>query len=131
MLFRKPIVIQGQHAAFDFGTGLLGGVTGGAAGFPSAFIAIWCGMKGWSKSRQRAVIQPFILIMQVAALLGINLFRLPTAGGIGFDITNLLFIPASLLGTSLGLALYKRLSDNQFARAVNILLIVSGVSYLV
>ena len=131
MLFRKPIVIRSQHAAFDFGTGLLGGVTGGAAGFPSAFVAIWCGMKGWNKSRQRAVCQPFILIMQVLALLGISLARLSTAGGIGFDFTNLLFIPASLLGTSLGLAFYKRLSDNQFARAVNILLIVSGVSYLV
>jgi uncharacterized membrane protein YfcA len=131
MLFRKPIVVRSQHAAFDFATGLLGGVTGGAAGFPGAFVTIWCGMKGWNKTRQRAVIQPFILIMQAAALLGINLARLPTAGGAGFDFTNLLFIPASLLGTSLGLALYKRLSDNQFARAVNVLLIVSGVSYLV
>jgi uncharacterized membrane protein YfcA len=44
--------------------------------------------------------------------------------------TGLLCIPASLLGTRLGLALYRRISDAQFARMVNLLLIVSGTSYL-
>lgn len=131
MLLRRPLIIRRQHAAFDFITGLLGGITGGAAGFPGAFVTIWCSMKGWDKSRQRAVFQPFILIMQVLALLSISMIHRPSGGGLGFDLTDLLFIPASLFGTSLGLALYKRLSDCQFARAVNVLLIVSGVSYLV
>jgi hypothetical protein len=130
MLVRRPIVVRNQHPAFDFGTGLLGGITGGAAGFPSAFVAIWCGMKGWDKARQRAVFQPYILIMQVAALLAISLAR-GSAGTPGFDAHDLLFIPASLIGTALGLLLYRRLSDRQFARAVNILLIVAGLSYVV
>jgi uncharacterized protein len=131
MLLRRPIVIQKQHPAFDFGSGILGGVTGGAAGFPGAFVTIWCGMKGWDKTRQRAVFQPYILIMQVAALLAISLSRHTAPGASGFNPHDLLFIPASLLGTALGLLLYRRMSDRQFARAVNILLIVSGLSYVV
>jgi hypothetical protein len=40
-----------------------------AVAFPGAFVTIWCGLKGWSKERQRALYQPFILLTQVAALL--------------------------------------------------------------
>ena len=130
MFLRKPMVIRWQHPALDFVSGFLGGVTGGAVGFPGAFITIWCGLKGWDKTRQRAVFQPFILIMQVATLLAISIGRHFSGSNVNFDIANLLFIPASLLGTSLGLALYKRLSDSQFSRAVNILLIISGLSYV-
>jgi uncharacterized protein len=131
MLLRKPLVIRRQHAALDFVTGLLGGITGGAAGFPGAFVTIWCSMKGWDKARQRAVFQPFILIMQALTLMIISLIHRRSTGGLGFDPTDLLFIPASLFGTSVGLALYRRLSDGQFARAVNILLIASGLSYII
>jgi uncharacterized membrane protein YfcA len=130
MLIRKPVIVRRQPAAADFIVGFLGGITGGAAGFPGAFVTIWCGMKGWSKVRQRAVFQPFILIMQIAALLAIGVARQSVAGGHGFDLVDLLFIPASLMGTSLGLALYARLTDRQFGRAVNVLLVVSGISYV-
>jgi uncharacterized membrane protein YfcA len=131
MMLREPMVIRRQHTTLDFLMGLLGGITGGAAGFPGAFVTIWCSMKGWDKTRQRAVFQPFILIMQVVALLLISLLRRQGAGGPGLDTNDLLFIPASLLGTSIGLALYRRMSDGQFARAVNILLIASGLSFIV
>ncbi len=130
MLLRKPMIMRHQPAAADFIAGFLGGITGGAAGFPGAFVTIWCGMKGWDKARQRAVFQPFILVMQIAALSIISLARASGAGGVGFGPLDLLFVPASLIGTSLGLALYARMSDRQFARAVNILLVVSGLSYV-
>lgn len=128
MLTRKPLVIGRQATVFDVFAGFLGGVTGGAAGFPGAFVTIWCGFKGWDKRRQRAMFQPFILIMQVAALAAISLLR-HSSGKVGFDPAILLCIPASLLGTTAGMTLYQRLSDNHFARAVNLLMIVSGISY--
>ncbi|KXU84034.1 hypothetical protein CI15_26370 [Paraburkholderia monticola] len=128
MLVRKPLIIRRQKMAFDVFAGLLGGITGGAVGFPGAFVTIWCGFKGWSKDRQRAMFQPFILIMQVAALATISLLRHST-GKVGFAPANLLSIPAALLGTAVGMTLYKRLSDKHFARAVNVLMIVSGISY--
>lgn len=131
MLLRKPMVARCQPAAVDFATGFLGGITGGAGGFPSVFVTIWCGMKGWDKARQRAVFQPFILFMQIATLALISFWRQAGAGGAGFDVLDLLFIPASLSGTLLGLSIYQRLSNTQFARAVTILLIISGLSYVV
>ena len=131
MFVRRPVVVRRQHRMLDFASGFLGGVTGGAVGFPGAFVSIWCGMKGWDKARQRGVVQPFILIMQIATLLAISVLRPSSPGGTGFDFGDMLFIPASLLGTSLGLAIYRQLSDLQFARAVSLLLIVSGVSYVV
>ncbi len=68
MIFRRPLVVRRQHALFDGMAGFLGGVTGGAAAFPGAFVTIWCGFKGLSKERQRGLYQPFILIVQLAAL---------------------------------------------------------------
>lgn len=131
MLVRKAVVIRRQHGALDFAVGMLGGITGGAAAFPSAPVAIWGGTKGWNKGRQRALCQPFILIMQVVALAAISLARSNGTAGMGFDYGNLLFIPSALLGTALGLALYRRLSDRQFGRIVNVLLIVAGLSYMI
>lgn len=131
MLVRRPLVIRRQSVALDGITGFLGGITGGAVGFPGAFVTIWCGLKGWSKDRQRAIFQPFILIMQVVALVAIGLVRTSPGGHLDVDWGDLLCIPGSLLGTGLGMALYRRLSDAHFANAVNVLLIVSGISLAV
>lgn len=129
MLLRRPYVLRLQHRAIDVVVGILGGVTGGAVGFPSAPVTVWCAMKGWDKDRQRALFQPFILIMQVAALLTLSLVH-GTPSSLGVDPGDLLCVPGSLLGTSFGLFCYRRLSDRHFARAINLLLIVSGASYL-
>jgi hypothetical protein len=48
--------------------GFLGGVTGGAAALPGFLVTIWCGFKGWPKEKQRVPYQPFILIVQLAAI---------------------------------------------------------------
>jgi uncharacterized membrane protein YfcA len=130
MLFRKPYIIRYQRGTLDFGIGFVGGITGGAAGLPGTPVAIWCGMKGWDKVDQRAVFQPFILLLQIAALVVISLARQAAAvGTFGYDFSDLLFIPASLPGTYLGLALYAKLTDRQFSRAINVLLVASGLSY--
>ena len=86
-------------------------------------------MKGWDKTRQRAVIQPFILVMQLASLLSLGLTPRGHPAASGFHQHDLIFVPASLLGTVFGMALHRRLTDRQFARAVNLLLIASGLTY--
>ena len=130
MLLRRAVVIGHHPVIVDVAAGFLGGITGGAAGFPSLCVTIWCSMKGWNKARQRAVIQPFTLIMQVAGLAAIGLAQRSHAQVAGLDVPGLIFIPASLLGTAAGLALYARMTDRQFGRTVNLLLIVSGLSYV-
>jgi uncharacterized membrane protein YfcA len=130
MLLRRPVTLRRQSRALDFAIGWLGGVTGGAAAFPGAPVTIWCGFKGWDKTRQRALFQPFILLMQLAAVVAIGVAK-PHAGPFpAFDLTVLSCIPASLLGTSIGLLLFRWISDRQFAMGVNLLLITSGISYL-
>jgi uncharacterized membrane protein YfcA len=116
---------QGGPAA-DALAGLLGGVTGGLAGFPGAFVTIWCGMKGWDKARQRGVYQPFILIMQLLALGAIQAAA-PAGSAPGLDAASLACLPAALLGTCCGLAVFRRLDDRQFGTAVALLLLASGL----
>jgi uncharacterized membrane protein YfcA len=129
MLLRPATELRFQRRWADCLAGLLGGVTGGFAGFPGAFVTIWCALKGWDKDRQRGVYQPFILIMQILALVALTLgagdARLEPAAVVHNAI---LYVPATLLGTWCGLGLYRRLNQAHFAAAVNVLLIAAGAA---
>lgn len=109
--------------------GAIGGVTGGLAAFPGAMVVIWYGLLGWPRTRQRAVFQPYILVMQVATL-GLILAMAPGGsrllGEAGPLPLGLVHLPPALLGATLGLRLFQRLSDRAFARTVNLLLIAAG-----
>jgi uncharacterized protein len=126
MLFRgRPANYRGG-VLIDTLAGALGGITGGAAGFPGAFVTIWCGMRGWDKNRQRAVYQPFILLMQI-----MTLFALEVSGAArSYDISLVVFVPAALLGAYCGLSIFKRLNDQHFNLALYALLIVSGAALI-
>jgi uncharacterized membrane protein YfcA len=115
---------------WDGAVGFLGGLTGGLAAFPGAFVTIWCGLKGWDKARQRGVYQPFILTMQPISLGFIYLMRPSSLNTTQLDLKTLAFVPAALLGAWFGLRIFKRLSDRQFEIAVNGLLIVSGMGLI-
>jgi uncharacterized membrane protein YfcA len=114
----------------DACAGFLDGLTGGLAGFPGAFVTIWCGLKGWDKTRQRGVYQPFILSMQPVTLLAIYLMQRPSSAAAQLDWKALAFIPAALLGAWFELRIFKRLSDRQFEIVVNALLILSGIGLI-
>jgi uncharacterized membrane protein YfcA len=130
-LLNRPLAIVTQGNLADAGVGFLGGITGGLAGFPGATVTIWCGLKGWDKQRQRGVYQPFILIMQVLALILIQSMQSSTAAGVGLGLYPLQFVPVALLGTWFGLAIFRRLSDEFFTLAVKVLLLASGVGLIV
>ena len=131
MLFRKPIVVRNTSPTGDVLVGAASGLLGGFAGFPGAPTAIRCAMKGWDKDRQRALYQPLILLLQVLALGLIELWSPARHAGAGLGVSALAYLPGSLLGTWWGLTFFKRLNDRQFAVAVNVLLIVSGVTLVV
>lgn len=115
----------------DVCAGFLGGITGGLAGFPGAFVTIWCGLKGWDKAHQRGVYQPFILSMQPVTLIAIHLMRPSSSVQAQLDWKVFAFVPAALLGAWFGLRIFKRLSDRQFELVVNALLIASGIGLVV
>lgn len=128
LLLRRPTRALRAGPVADLCVGFLGGLTGGLAGFPGASVTIWCGLKGWDKARQRGVYQPFILCMQPASLLAIQLMQPSSSTMAWLDWQTLAFIPAALAGAWLGLRIFKRLSDRQFELAVNLLLVLSGIS---
>jgi uncharacterized protein len=130
-LFKRPLTIRRAAPLADWCAGFLGGTTGGLAGFPGAPVAIWCGMRGWDKQRQRGVYQPFILIVQLAGLALIQIMRTTAAHSDAFGIGALQFVPVALLGTWFGLTIFRRLSDRGFALTINLLLLVSGFGLLV
>jgi uncharacterized membrane protein YfcA len=131
MLLRPPVVLQGIRPEAGVAAGLLGGVLGGFAATPGAVVAIWCGAQGWDRMRQRAVTQPFILAMQIVALFCIVVMRPHGAPHASIPPLAWACVPASLSGTWWGLALFRRMTDRQFAIAVNVLLIVSGAALVV
>lgn len=131
MIFRRPVVVRRQDVLFDAVAGFLGGLTGGAAAFPGAFVTIWCGFKGWTKERQRGVYQPFILIVQLLAIAVMAGAGQASLEYPSFNFCGFFYLPAMLLGSSCGFACFKWLNDRQFALAVNALLIISGVSFLI
>lgn len=129
-MLRRPFAVTSAGGLADTCVGLLGGITGGLAGFPGAAVTIWCGMRGWDKHRQRGIYQPYILVMQILALLLIQVMRRSAAHGAGLHLGSLAFVPVALLGTWFGLVIFHRLPDRHFAMAVNVLLLVSGVGLL-
>jgi uncharacterized protein len=119
------ISLSGTKAAVAVGA--LGGIVGGFSGFGASVLVVYLGLRGVGKSATRGITQPYILTMQ--------LMSLGVLGAADTAIFNIFFwflwaltLPAVLLGSSTGVALYRRLNDHHFRRAVLILLIVSGAS---
>jgi hypothetical protein len=68
--------------------------------------------------------------MQVLALALITVVRSSRVNGAGIEFSTLCYVPGALLGTWCGLAIFRRLTDRQFAGWVNVLLIASGAGLL-
>jgi uncharacterized membrane protein YfcA len=133
MFFRRTtrvrLTARGNCVA-DVCAGFLGGITGGAAGFPAAFVTIWCGLRGYDKVQQRAITQPFIFVMQIAALLATISIALLRDRSAGMDMTAFAYVPAAMSGAYLGLCVFRQLTDRQFQRVVNLFLIASGAGFI-
>jgi len=127
VLMRRANRVVRGNAWLDAATGALGGITGGLAGFPGSFVTIWCSMRGWDKLRQRAVYQPYILVMQLLTIACLQ-WQAPARMSVTQDLH---FVPFALLGAIGGLALFRRMSNQQFHGAVSLLLVASGIGLLV
>ncbi len=127
VLMRREIRVVRGNAWRDAVAGALGGFAGGLAGFPGSFVTIWCSMRGWDKLRQRAVYQPYILVMQIVTIVCLR-WGAPVHVDVAGDLT---LVPFALLGAIGGLAVFQRMTNKQFQVAVSLLLAVSGVGLLV
>ena len=128
-LFVPPRPWRPASRAIDAASGFLGGIIGGATSFVSAPVVVRCGLKDVPALRQRAIYQPFVLVMQVFTLALVGVLQ-QTSGTSGLAAQDVLLVPASVVGSQAGMALFRRLSSAQFSRAITILLLVSAVGLL-
>jgi len=103
--------------------GALGGITGGLAAFPGAFVAIWCQAQGFDKERQRSIFQPYILINQLVAISILSLAR-PVAT-VSFETIQ--YAAPAILGAYFGLCIFRRLRTSGFNRVVGAALAMAGI----
>jgi hypothetical protein len=122
-LRRLPTTAWGGKVA-DRVVGFGGGALGGLAGLSGPLPTIWCGLRGWTADAQRAVYQPFNLI-----ILAIVLCTYIAQGTMTPEIWRLALVcaPATILGAFLGIRTYGKVNDRQFRKLVLWLLLASGV----
>jgi uncharacterized membrane protein YfcA len=104
--------------------GGISGVLGALAGLAGSLPTMWCALRPWSKTEQRALLQPFN-----ATVLGLSAILLFLDGGYDKDTLLRLAVvfPVTLLSAQVGIAVFKRLSDDQFRRLLIILMLTSGL----
>ena len=114
--------------ASDAAIGVGGGVLGGFAGLSGPLPLIWLQLRGGPSIDQRAVYQPFNLI--VLALAGI---AMGVAGRIDATVVQslLLAVPGTVLGAWSGARLYHKASERTFRTAVLALLLLSGAMLVI
>jgi len=114
--------------AVDAGIGFAGGILGGIGGFSGALPAMWGDLQGLRKDDARAIFQPFIVVMQIVAAIGL------AAEGI-LDQASLLtlatVLPALALGAWLGMHAYRLIPAQGFRIVLLGLLFVSGLSLVI
>ena len=109
--------------------GAVGGVVGGFAAFPGSALVIWNGVVGRTKEQSRALTQPYILCMQVVALVLLAALQ-PALFGTTFWTLLMVALPGTLIGNQLGVAVYRRTGDMGYRRITLFMLGLAGAGLL-
>ena len=129
MLFRPAVALlqQAQSRRRDAMVGFAGGFVGGLTAMPGALPTIWCDLRGLPKNQQRGLVQPFIAMMQLAALL-----LMMSRGVIPADMVTdfMISLPPLLAGTAAGIVMFGRVNELVFRRVILIILLVAGLGLL-
>jgi uncharacterized protein len=127
----KPagFILRGYDGpAAGVAVGAVGGAIGGFTAFPGLAVVMWTGLRNTlTKAQTRAIVQPFIVFLQLAALVT-NASQHPERFGKSYWIMLALTIPAVLPGTLSGVWIYHKLSEVNFKRVVFILLMLVGAT---
>ena len=112
----------GRGADAIIGAG--GGFLGGFAGLSGPLPLIWLQLRSSGSDRQRAIYQPFNLI--VLALAGAGMI---VSGQVGFQVASMavMCLPATLAGAWIGVRSYRGVGEKTFQRVVLVLLLGSGL----
>jgi uncharacterized membrane protein YfcA len=129
MLVRPAVALvqQAQSRRRDAVVGFAGGFIGGLTAMPGALPTIWCDLRGLPKNQQRGLVQPFIAMMQLSALL-----LMISRGTIPADMVTdfMISLPPLLAGTAAGIVMFGRVNELVFRRVILIILLVAGLGLL-
>jgi uncharacterized membrane protein YfcA len=120
---RPPEIGDRGGKAADGVVGLGGGFLGGFAGLSGPLPLIWLQLRGGTTDSQRAIYQPFNLIVLALASIGMAIGGQLTAAALWISV---LCLPATIVGAWLGIQLYGSVSARTFQRLVLGLLLASG-----
>lgn len=124
----KPakLILRGcDGAASGFIVGAFGGAIGGFTAFPGVSVVIWTALRNTSKAVTRAIVQPYIVALQILALLA-NGYAHPSTFGPRYWMLFAMMLPVVLPGTFTGVATYRSMSDRDFKRLTLLLLVLTG-----
>lgn len=107
--------------------GFASGVLGGIGGYVGALVGMWADATGAPPRETRALMQPFIAVMQAITALGLALTGFFTREALLLTAGAL---PALLLGTWLGIRAYGAIPAQGFRLVLLTLLLLSGLSLL-
>jgi uncharacterized protein len=93
-------------------------------------LVVYLDLLGKTKMETRGVVQPYILSLQVISL-ALLAVTSPAVFNRNYWLLFALALPSVLAGTSVGVAVYQRISDINFRRTVLVLLIASGMSLVI
>ena len=99
-LFRRTLpTIEGNWRVVEGGLGFVGGALGAMAGLSGALLSMWLAMRPWPKTVQRAILQPYNMVVLMLA----TMMLAPDGGFTMPVLVNLaLTLPASLSARSPG-----------------------------
>ncbi|MGI9410006.1 MAG: sulfite exporter TauE/SafE family protein [Hyphomicrobiaceae bacterium] len=111
----------------DGAIGFGGGILGGLAGLSGPLPTIWADIRGWTKVQSRSVFQVFNLTILGSVVVS-HAFAGFVTKELGF--AAMIALPATMVGSWIGFAVYGRLSDWRFKQAILALLLVSGLAHI-
>jgi len=119
---RFTVGLWGGRTA-DTAVGVGGGILGGFAGLSGPFPIVWLQLRGGPSASQRAIFQPFNLVVLAVSAIGMAI-----AGLVDTRVLTLaaLATPLTVLGSWLGARVYLKVSEQTFKRLVLALLLLSG-----
>ena len=124
----RRLPVPPSSRAADAAVGLGGGALGGFAGLSGPLPVIWLRLRGGSADSQRAVYQPFNLVVLAlaAAAMGVSGAMDSTALA-----AAAICLPVALAAAWTGARLYRRIDAGLFQRIVTGLLCLSGLVLIV
>jgi uncharacterized membrane protein YfcA len=126
LLIRRPLApaAAATSGPIVFAVGFTAGAVGSLTAMPGALMVVWCELRGLSKESQRALVQPFIIAVQIFA---IGLYCLQPHA-IGSDLFRhlALALPAVALGTFIGMSMFSKVNDRIFRCSALVIILASG-----